>query len=45
MIVRGLHFAFDAGGEPAVATLYYPGDDQRLDEARQTGAGSGRRQF
>ena len=37
MIVRGWHFAFDAGGDPAVATLYYPGDRSRLDEARLTG--------
>ena len=37
MIVRGLHFSFDAHGDAALATLYYPGDDQRLDEARLTG--------
>lgn len=37
MIVRGLHFSFDAQGDAAVATLYYPGDDERLDEARLTG--------
>ncbi len=37
MIVRGLHFSFDAGGDAAMATLYYPGDDRRLDEARLTG--------
>ncbi|MCY3577404.1 MAG: alpha/beta hydrolase [bacterium] len=37
MIVRGLHFSFDAGGDAALATLFYPGDDRRLDEARLTG--------
>ena len=37
MIVRGLHFSFDAQGDAALATLYYPGDDQRLEEARLTG--------
>ena len=37
MIVRGLHFSFDAGGDAALATLFYPGDDGRLDEARLTG--------
>ena len=37
MIVRGLHFSFDAQGDAALATLFYPGDDQRLDEARLTG--------
>ena len=37
MIVRGWHFAFDADGDPALATLYYPGDDRRLEEARSTG--------
>ena len=37
MIVRALHFSFDAHGDAALATLYYPGDDQRLDEARLTG--------
>ena len=24
MIVRGLHFSFDAGGDAALATLFYP---------------------
>jgi len=37
MIVRGWHFSFDAGGDPALATLYYPGDGSRLEEARLTG--------
>lgn len=37
MIVRGLHFSFDASGDDALATLYYPGDDRRLEEARLTG--------
>lgn len=37
MIVRALHFSFDAQGDAALATLYYPGDDQRLSEARLTG--------
>ena len=37
MIVRGWHFAFEAAEDAAVGTLYYPGDDQRLDEARLTG--------
>ena len=37
MIVRGLHFSFEADGDTALATLYYPGDDSRLDEARLTG--------
>ncbi|WP_420434902.1 alpha/beta hydrolase [Candidatus Poriferisocius sp.] len=37
MIVRGLHFSFDAHGDAALATLLYPGDDGRLDEARLTG--------
>ncbi|MYH71731.1 MAG: alpha/beta hydrolase [Acidimicrobiia bacterium] len=37
MILRGLHFSFDAGGDAALATLFYPGDDGRLDEARLTG--------
>lgn len=37
MIVRGWHFAFETGEVPAVGTLYYPGDDQRLAEARLTG--------
>ena len=37
VIVRGRHFAFDAGGDPAMATLYYPGDRLRLDEARLSG--------
>ncbi|WP_419929993.1 alpha/beta hydrolase [Candidatus Poriferisocius sp.] len=37
MIVRGLHSSFDAGGDAALATLFYPGDDSRLDEARLTG--------
>ena len=37
MIVRALHFSFDAEGDAAVATLYYPGDDGRLEEARLTG--------
>ena len=37
MIVRGLHFSFDADGDAALGTLFYPGDDRRLDEARLTG--------
>ena len=37
MIVRGWHFSFDAGGDAALATLYYPGDGSRLEEARPTG--------
>ncbi|MCY3650997.1 MAG: hypothetical protein OXG40_14735 [Acidimicrobiaceae bacterium] len=37
MIVRGWHFSFDAGGDAALATLYYPGDGGRLEEARLTG--------
>ena len=37
MIVRGWHFSFDVGGDPALATLYYPGDGSRLEEARLTG--------
>ncbi len=37
MIVRGCHFAFDAGEGAALATLYYPGDERRLGEARLTG--------
>ena len=37
MIVRGLHFSFDAHGDAALATLFYPGDDRRLEEARLTG--------
>ena len=37
MIVRGLHFSFDASGDTALGTLFYPGDDRRLDEARLTG--------
>ena len=37
VIVRGRHFAFDAGGDPAQATLYYPGDRLRLEEARLSG--------
>ena len=37
MIVRGLHFSFEAQGDAAFATLYYPGDDERLEEARLTG--------
>ena len=37
MIVRGLHFSFEAQGDAALATLFYPGDDRRLDEARLTG--------
>ncbi|MCQ3811068.1 MAG: hypothetical protein KTV68_11030 [Acidimicrobiia bacterium] len=37
MIVRGLHFSFAAHQDAALATLYYPGDDQRLGEARLTG--------
>ncbi len=36
-MVRGWHFSFDAGGDPALATLYYPGDRSRLEEARLTG--------
>lgn len=37
MIVRGWHFAFEAAEDAAVGTLYYPGDEQRLAEARLTG--------
>ncbi|MXW98934.1 MAG: hypothetical protein F4Y05_04540 [Acidimicrobiaceae bacterium] len=37
MIVRGWHFSFDAGGDAALATLYYPADGGRLEEARLTG--------
>ncbi|WP_419918807.1 hypothetical protein [Candidatus Poriferisocius sp.] len=37
MIVRGWHFAFDTGEDAALATLYYPGDDRRIGEARLTG--------
>ena len=37
MIVRGLHFSFDAQGDAALATLFYQGDDRRLEEARLTG--------
>ena len=38
MMVRAVHFAFEFEPRtPAVATLYYPGDDRRLDEARLTG--------
>ena len=37
MIVRGLHFSFDASGDAALGTLFYPGDDRRLEEARLTG--------
>jgi dienelactone hydrolase len=37
VIVRGWHFSFDAGGDPATATLYYPGDRLRLGEVRLTG--------
>lgn len=37
MIVRGWHFAFEADEDAALGTLYYPGDDQRLAEARLTG--------
>ena len=37
MIVRGWHFAFESEEDEAVGTLYYPGDDQRLAEARLTG--------
>ncbi|WP_419848023.1 alpha/beta hydrolase [Candidatus Poriferisocius sp.] len=37
MIVRGLHFSFGADGDAALGTLFYPGDDRRLDEARLTG--------
>ena len=37
MIVRGLHFSFDAQSDAALGTLYYPGDDRRLDVARLTG--------
>ena len=36
-MVRGWHFSFDAQGDPALATLYYPGDRLRLEEARLTG--------
>lgn len=36
-MVRGWHFSFDAGGDPATATLYYPGDRLRIEEARLTG--------
>ena len=37
MIVRGLHFSFNASGDAALGALFYPGDDRRLDEARLTG--------
>ena len=36
-MVRGWHFSFDAGGDAALATLYYPADRGRLEEARLTG--------
>ena len=36
-MVRGWHFSFDAQGDAAVATVYYPGDRSRLEEARLTG--------
>ena len=36
-IVRGWHFAFEADGDAALATLYYPGDPDRIQEARLTG--------
>ena len=37
VIVRGWHFSFEADGDAALATLYYPGDRGRLEEARLTG--------
>ena len=37
MIVRALHFSFDARSDAALGTLYYPGDDERLEEARLSG--------
>ncbi len=37
MIVRGCHFSFATEEGAALATLYYPGDDSRLAEARLTG--------
>ena len=37
MIVRGWHFSFEVDGDAALATLYYPGDHRRLEEARLTG--------
>ena len=37
MIVRGWHFSFEVDGDAALATLYYPGDRERLGEARLTG--------
>ena len=37
MIVRGWHFSFEVDGDAALATLYYPGDRERLEEARLTG--------
>lgn len=37
MIVRALHFSFGAQVDAALGTLYYPGDDERLSEARLTG--------
>jgi dienelactone hydrolase len=36
-MVRGWHFSFDAAGDAAAATVYYPGDRSRLEEARLTG--------
>ncbi|WP_419841149.1 hypothetical protein [Candidatus Poriferisodalis sp.] len=37
MIVRACHFAFHTDEGAALATLYYPGDERRLAEARLTG--------
>ncbi len=37
MIVRAWHFACEGGEDAVLATLYYPGDDRRLEEARLTG--------
>ena len=36
-MVRGLHFSFGALGDAGLATLFYPGDRNRLAEARLTG--------
>ncbi len=36
-MVRGLHFSFEARDGAGLATLYYPGDLDRLEEARLTG--------
>ena len=36
-MVRGLHFSFEAQDGAGLATVYYPGDRDRLEEARLTG--------